>query len=63
MAGVFVPCVVGLSLLTLTVWLSLTLSGVVPKEWYRDEPGSPGERRSYVGETVAYGRHEVSSLL
>ena len=45
-AGIFVPCVVGLSLLTLTVWLSLTLSGVVPKEWYRDEPGSPGERTS-----------------
>ncbi|CAN0381565.1 unnamed protein product, partial [Laminaria digitata] len=32
-AGVFVPCVVGLSLLTLTVWLSLTLSGVVPEDW------------------------------
>lgn len=42
MAAVFVPCVVCLSLLTLTVWLALTLSGAVPESWYRDEPGSPG---------------------
>ena len=44
-ASVFVPCVVCLSLFTLTVWLTLTLSGVVPEDWYRDEPGSPGEER------------------
>lgn len=41
-AAVFVPCVVCLSLLTLAVWLALTLSGAVPEHWYRDEPGSPG---------------------
>eukprot|EP00903_Cladosiphon_okamuranus_P006647 g6490.t1 len=41
-AAVFVPSVVCLSLLTLAVWLTLTLSGAVPEHWYRDQPGSPG---------------------
>ncbi|CAM9129320.1 unnamed protein product, partial [Hapterophycus canaliculatus] len=41
-AAVFVPGVTFLSLLTLAVWLALTLSGVVPERWYRDQPGSPG---------------------
>ncbi|CAB1097064.1 unnamed protein product [Ectocarpus sp. CCAP 1310/34] len=41
-AAVFVPCVVCLSLLTLVVWLALTMSGAVPRHWYRDQPGSPG---------------------
>lgn len=42
-ASVFVPAVACLSLLTLTVWLSLTLTGVVPQSWYRDQPSSPGK--------------------
>ncbi|CAM9561185.1 unnamed protein product, partial [Ectocarpus fasciculatus] len=41
-AAVFVPCVVCLSLITLAVWLALTMSGAVPEHWYRDQPGSPG---------------------
>ncbi|CAM9365622.1 unnamed protein product [Ectocarpus sp. 13 AM-2016] len=41
-AAVFVPCVVCLSLVTLVVWLALTMSGAVPEHWYRDQPGSPG---------------------
>ncbi|CBN76837.1 conserved unknown protein [Ectocarpus siliculosus] len=41
-AAVFVPCVVCLSLLTLVVWLALTMSGAVPEHWYRDQPGNPG---------------------
>lgn len=41
-ASVFVPSVAFISLLTLVVWLTLTLSGAVPERWYRDLPGSPG---------------------
>ncbi|GMH68335.1 hypothetical protein TrST_g1650 [Triparma strigata] len=36
-SAVFVPVVLACSLLTFVVWLALTYSGAVPKEWYEDE--------------------------
>eukprot|EP00708_Paratrimastix_pyriformis_P001979 GAFH01000716.1.p1 GENE.GAFH01000716.1~~GAFH01000716.1.p1 ORF type:complete len:1326 (+),score=334.89 GAFH01000716.1:66-4043(+) len=35
-AGIFVPVIVGLALLTFAVWLSLSLSGVLPAWYYHD---------------------------
>lgn len=62
MAAVFVPCVVGLSLLTLAVWLALTLSGAVPDHWYRDQPGSPGEECAVWDGAFFIGTYEVSCV-
>ena len=33
-AGVFVPVVSGIALLTFVVWICITSAGVVPREWY-----------------------------
>lgn len=40
-AGIFAPCVIALSIVTFAVWYSLSLSHVVPKQWFQEEYGDP----------------------
>ena len=40
-AGIFTPCVIALSIVTFSIWYSLSLSHVVPKKWFQEEYGDP----------------------
>ena len=40
-AGIFTPIVMFLSIITFTVWYSLSMTDVVPKGWFDSENGDP----------------------